>query len=579
MPAPKSEGQLDPGPSPRKRNSGCKCLIFSFCTVLSLSIVTFLVIFVIGVIRNLLMPNMGLYHESRIESIQNRATVVQPLVRRENTFDLAATVWLRTSRDAPHLDGLYASRDGKTSEDADLNYTERSGQDLQEVPLFSDIIFRRVRMSDKDLHTTVNFTVPTALFQRANLTNYDLRGSVVLVPSSPTLLECMTNYSSYIPNSVDMLPVRSWPFPLGARYTQEKTLADKALESFAVSVPLIEFHGIQSRCAPETPTSTAHMNDDELLDEEGELEPVHVEADSESRGWTRHGSAPVSSLEKTDGKDPLKSHPYIVTRWKVSYTGRTPAKMTLTDMFEKGKWYSFNTTDDAIAFNQAGSEMTLSQIVNRLDFLIIQGITHEYSIMKWLWALVTTAITSLLLPLVQIKAVYRLDIIYSSALYPTLRRAEATHLERASERLEGQISKRQQFGLFLGTVALYYFFPLQKLVVIPARVSPLTPVNKLLPVFPTCVLYAMGVVGMLLQIILNWRSHLFGGKSRISAFLTLIFHFNKLVLFVPTLLGNFDTRGALHIQDLVEAGIALILAGQALMLPTPRNSEDDHHIE
>ncbi|KAG6840561.1 hypothetical protein C0991_005837 [Blastosporella zonata] len=415
-----------------------------------------------------LRPNKDMYLKSGTENIKNQA-VVQPLIDRQKTFDLAATVWLRTSKDASHINGTYASKGDTASADIDEEV-----EHLTEESLFSDIIFRGVKLSDKNLHTTVNFTVPTALFRHVNLTNYDLRGSVMLIPTSPSLMDYTTNYSSYIPETVNMLPVRSWPFPLGSHHTYEKALSDMALESFAVTVPLIQFHGIRSRCTPPIHNRTAKVSDFEDFDVD--VDPLALLESPQASGspaWP----IPISSLELTNGQDPLKAHPYIVTRthirmldedrlidfnaflkahrklkqsscgravltqpnqyfckglhrtngnwetllqlrvpdkstgrsirewayapyfylsryglgqkdlleipverencteprteetppeepasidvsWKVSYIGRTAAKMSLADIFEEQKWHPFNTTDDAIAFEHDKAEMT-----------------------------------------------------------------------------------------------------------------------------------------------------------------------------------------------------------------------------
>jgi len=76
-------------------------------------------------------------------------------------------------------------------------------------------------------------------------------------------------------------------FPLGSPDLGTKTLTEHVLESFGVSVPLTQFHGIQSRSAV-----------DEGFDDKG----LGVE--------NRHGT----SLMTTNGRPLLKAHPYISTR-------------------------------------------------------------------------------------------------------------------------------------------------------------------------------------------------------------------------------------------------------------------------
>ncbi|KAG6840560.1 hypothetical protein C0991_005836 [Blastosporella zonata] len=218
-------------------------------------------------------------------------------------------------------------------------------------------------------------------------------------------------------------------------------------------------------------------------------------------------------------------------------------------------------------------------IINDLDLIIAKGIPHNHSMLSWFGVLCTVVVTSLL-PLTQIKAVYRLDVVSFNGWVPTIRQAEPTHLERASERLEARTSNQQKIGLFLFAVAIYYFFPLQKLAAIPAKTLPLKPDNQtLLATFPTCVLYSMDLVGMLLQIILNWRSRSFGGKTPISALLALSLHMLYLAVYVPGVVGTFNTREALNVQELVETSIALIMAWQSLTFPSPREVSEGDHVE
>ncbi|KAG6907293.1 hypothetical protein DXG01_009486 [Tephrocybe rancida] len=675
MPASKPEGQLDPGAPPRHSRSGsCKCLLFSLCTVISLGIVG-LVLYLFytlsyAFVRAILIPHAGQFHDFAIESVKNPATVVQPLVDRHKTFDLAATVWIRTSR-ASHLDGI--SKGGKASAEG-VELVDH----LEEEPLFSDIIFRGVRLSDKNLHTTVNFTVPTALL-----------------------------------------------FPLGSQDIQEKTLADRVLESFAVSIPLIQFHGIQSRCATSqdsTPISDAY---EDLDEEDGEIATSPTAPGLKYNGWTSKNSAPVSSLERTDGRDPLQTHPYIVTRtqiravnedrlidrnvfakahkllkesscgqealaqpnqyfckalyrlngnwetqlqlripdaltgkpqrgwayapyfylskyglgqkdlleipvqrekcsepatgraneelaaidvsWKISYIGRTPSKMSLIDMFEAPMVYAFNTTDDAKVFEHDNAEMmhgllghrfnglyffsrtstvslsipgttliAAADIINKLDLYIAGGIATKFSMMRWIRGLCNAGFV---LPLIQLKAVYRLEFDFSNGMFITLRRAEATHLERANERLEGRTSNLQKIGLLMCGAVIYYFVPPQKIAIIPAITLPPKAADALTAIFPTCVLNSMDLVGIILQIILNWRSRTFGGKTRVSAVLTLFLYLLNLATFVPAILGRHDTRGALNVHDVIETGIALVMVWQALTLPVPKDVSDEDHVE
>ncbi|KAG6825593.1 hypothetical protein H0H92_003163 [Tricholoma furcatifolium] len=216
-------------------------------------------------LNTLLTPHEVLYYKSATQTITNinRVAVVQPLVDREQTFDLAAaTVWLWTSKEATYIGGIYVSKGEEAVEDAERK-AGGAVNGVEEQALFSDIIFRGVRLSDKNLHTTVNFTLPTDLL-----------------------------------------------FPLGSQDIHEKTLVDNILESFAVSVPLLHFHGIQSQCASPThdDSMTATISDSEEEDDLSETPPSIPTSDIDPS---------FPPLETTNGTDPMKYHPYIVTRSQI----------------------------------------------------------------------------------------------------------------------------------------------------------------------------------------------------------------------------------------------------------------------
>ncbi|KAF8063485.1 hypothetical protein FPV67DRAFT_246768 [Lyophyllum atratum] len=751
----KSEGQLDPGAPPRRKSiSGCKCLLFSAVAVIALGAAALFTIFTTTFSRTFFTPHTALYHNTTLEGVTNRATVVQPLVGREQTFDLAATVWLRTSNLGRHRDGEYVvDTDAKKEKIEEATEDQKEDDALVEEPLYSNIIFRGVRLTDKNLQTTINFTVPTALFRNVNLTNYDLRGSVMLIPTSPSLLNHVTNYSSYIPDAVEALPVRAWPFPLGSNDLGEKTLVDKALESFGASVPLVQFHGVQSRCtAGGGKTEVQDNSDDEEEEEDLEEEP-----ETPVKRSKRPKNAPsIPPLEITDGKSVLKYHPYIVTRtqirildenrlferkayqkahkklgetacgqeflvrpnryfckgtyrsngnwetqlqlrvpnkstgkvrtewayapfiylasdaigqkdllaipvnrencsenakvsgplspdvpeqdvidvtWKVSYTGRTPAKMTIADLMGGYKWYAFNDTEHAQASGHDNAEManglvehrfsegahprrrfflalvstlvffvitcidvrywftrkyTVSisipgtallaafSIIDEVDGVIAKGIMEQFTLAGWVGAVLFATATSLVLPATQLKAIFRVDLGWWNGWIPVVHRTKATHSERASERLEAQTSWSTKSGLFLFVLGVYYFLTPHRYQVIAALI-PDPKADQDVGVVPAYLLLTMQVVGKILQIILNWRSRSFAGSYRISALFMLFLSVLALADFVPALVGRFEPRRALSGHFLVESVLVVIYAWQCLVLPSaPQTLEEDH---
>ncbi|KAG6886858.1 hypothetical protein C0992_001980, partial [Termitomyces sp. T32_za158] len=234
--------------------------------------------FIIPKIVTNLAVQRALYYTG---DIHEDAKIARPLIGSEQTFDLAVTVWLRTEE---HEDDLnYA--------DEEMSEHPRFNPIPPAIPLYSDTVFRGLRLSDKNTYATVNFTVPTAYFRKRILTIHDLRGSVVLLPTSPSPLDEIIDFSTSIPGFIEPFPVRSWPFPLGSPHVGKKTLADKAVESFGASVPLLEFHNIREKC-------------EEAKD-----------------GYYEEDDGSISST--TEFKSPLTHHPYIVTRTQIRIVDET----------------------------------------------------------------------------------------------------------------------------------------------------------------------------------------------------------------------------------------------------------------
>ncbi|KAJ6531299.1 hypothetical protein B0H19DRAFT_1273505 [Mycena capillaripes] len=277
---------LDPGPSPRKgrKISLCRCL----CWTISIPLFSFAAWAVISfgtrVIQEARFPHRELYHK---ESSYKAEDVIRPLIADEDRFDIAVSVWLRALEDEEAESGR---RNLERKIWVALSMAEGNDRFRDEYvlerPLFSDIAFRGLRLSDKHALTKVDFRLPTARFLAANLTESDLRATFLLLPSSPSLIDHVKSFSSWMPDSVfpKRRPTRPWPFPLGSEERGEKTLADLALESFSISIPLLEFHDAASQCA-----------------------------DASSGG--------PSSDEKESPAD--KAHPYVVTRTQLRIVRET----------------------------------------------------------------------------------------------------------------------------------------------------------------------------------------------------------------------------------------------------------------
>ena len=73
--------------------------------------------------------------------------VVQPLVDRNTTFDIVATVWLRQNELEQAAEGTNVTK----------------GPILVEDAIYTNTIFRDLHLKDKGVKTTVNFSIPTEM--------------------------------------------------------------------------------------------------------------------------------------------------------------------------------------------------------------------------------------------------------------------------------------------------------------------------------------------------------------------------------------------------------------------------------
>ncbi|THV02602.1 hypothetical protein K435DRAFT_775406 [Dendrothele bispora CBS 962.96] len=252
-----NEPPLHPLDKPRRAaNPACRCFLWTCVPIALFFSGSFgYLLYLSWLSRTNFVPPRHLYQNQSLPDVLNRSMVVQPLIGKDQTFDVAVSVWIRAPRakekewkiDQGHrvLEAIQLSSTSKPwyiDDERRLYY-----------PLYSDIVFRGLHLSDKGVTTSVNFTVPLAregLSTLLDKNSKDLHATLVLIPNSPSLIDSVVNYSSWYPEEVvsTFSPRRTWPFPLGSEYKKEKTIADLALESFAIELPLLEFHDIPSPC-------------------------------------------------------------------------------------------------------------------------------------------------------------------------------------------------------------------------------------------------------------------------------------------------------------------------------------------
>ncbi|CAA7264539.1 unnamed protein product [Cyclocybe aegerita] len=173
--------------------------------------------------------------------------------------------------------------------------------------IYSDRILRGLRLKDKDIHATVQYRIPTEIFKQENLTNYDLRASFILIPNTPSLLDFASNYSTWIPSHIIVPPVR--PYEVG------RSLEDEIIDSFSLTIPLLDFLNISSSC-PETSRSGNAVKPAKIIgsEDEDEDEDLPKPLAEKPTQKERKFLDPAVVYSTSDSSQVLESHPYVITR-------------------------------------------------------------------------------------------------------------------------------------------------------------------------------------------------------------------------------------------------------------------------
>jgi hypothetical protein len=179
------------------------------------------------------------------------------------------------------------------------------------------------------LYPTFHLAYLHSTSKNLDLKTYDLRASFVLIPTSPSLLDNLSNYSSWKNEKVLLPPFRSWPYvstfpPFNLTCSLQNysdtgpapTLQDKAIDSCGASIELVRFFGIRSRCSLTTSNAAnASEHTPELEDDTGDHEDSDDETDTDNLSDLTLPPAHFQPIIGTSkGKPVLESHPYIVSQ-------------------------------------------------------------------------------------------------------------------------------------------------------------------------------------------------------------------------------------------------------------------------
>uniref|UniRef100_A0A0W0FRZ8 Uncharacterized protein n=1 Tax=Moniliophthora roreri TaxID=221103 RepID=A0A0W0FRZ8_MONRR len=327
QPAPTQfELELDPGITPRRKpSSGWRFVSWIGVIICVLFISKF--IFSVGRAAFDLtqFAHTSVYQNQTWEEVvasESRDAVVRPLIHDTQTFDVVITVWLRRTHEeveerriqkdkSPLTDVL----NGHPADMPALDFQENryylmayEDDDIYEKPIFSDVVFRGLTLKDKDVGAKVPLQIPTQVFRSPKLSHSDLRASIVLIPTSPSPLDFISDYSTWYPSKVKWPRMKAYPFPLNSSNPPDRGLRDRAIESFAISISLLSFHDTPSSCNEHAATE---MSDDIFGSSERDESHGHPDyyGVTDSR-WDRFA-------------DPSGKHPFVITRTQIRVSDET----------------------------------------------------------------------------------------------------------------------------------------------------------------------------------------------------------------------------------------------------------------
>jgi len=173
-----------------------------------------------------------------------------------------------------------------------------------------------------------------------------------------------------------------------------------------------------------------------------------------------------------------------------------------------------------------------------------------------------------------IRAILRADFGWrkGSRFIPVVTFAQATHGERASERMKGQVTWSRAALLFALTCGIYYLLQPEKLYLIKPR-GPQTPLPKgtsalFLSVLIESLCVPASLVGQGAQLWFNHCSRTFAGNYRLAMLLVGLRNFLDILNgFSGHLMGNAEIRPGFSIRNAAELMLVIIGCYQAWQYP------------
>ncbi|KAJ2928255.1 hypothetical protein H1R20_g8826, partial [Candolleomyces eurysporus] len=184
----------------------------------------------------------------------------------------------------------------------------------------------------------------------------------------------------------------------------------------------------------------------------------------------------------------------------------------------------------------------------------------------------------ILILIVILRAVLRLE--FKGARFPCVTLMPASHLERASARLETRGRKWWIIGILTGVFTFTFIDTLRDLPLI-SRLGPTPDPLGADLVIPNAIgsylLSPLYLCGTIFQAVLNYRSKTFAGQHKLAAWMLLAVRVIDFAAYIPWLAWRAgEIRSPYSFGDSVTLGLAVVLVVQGVLYKkVPQDIEDE----
>ncbi|KAJ7723953.1 hypothetical protein DFH07DRAFT_783404 [Mycena maculata] len=581
-----------------------------------------IVSFTTQMVQEARFPHKALY---RTEPSSNAGDVIRPLISDDQSFDIAVSVWARASED----------------EETEFKRSTLGGSPVEAGEAAAP---SKLDLAKWSCHSVWKET-----------TGFGMK-IFLKSPCSPIL--CFGGY-----------------FSLGSENPSEKTMADLALESFSISVPLIEFHDASRQCEDRdtddvvanhhpyvvTRTQLRVVRETRLFDTKayngvrdeikrhscgqgfpglqphlkmcrrtyksnGDFETRLLEVPTESGVETQwayapyldtkpHSAGPLVSVKRffietsvlmrfediipapvdRENCSLTPKDDYMDVSWRIAYGGRSPSKQIWADNFISPYSVNPHASELAKVSGQIEAELGACQVLAAL-LLFHYWWTRVSTVSISSSSVTFLAVGNALGPV--LDAIQDASVVFVAPLaviVPGLMCKAITRTEFGW--CKCLTSVWTKLGAFVAFVAAH-LADLDKISLLastipdalPGEYSPQSPLLNLLRTVASGFCFA-GIYsqafprrfqldaplrcGCPRRVLLNHRSHAFGGGYRAEIIIACMGRFVDLLYFVPAVVGRMDARMGLTLKPLVDIGMHIPLLWQAIVLPPVEVGDDE----